>query len=251
MYSVTSTKKTQSCLDGQAQPQQQQQQQQQQPPQHQFQLRHVRPVNNDNDTQPASSDHKTIFGCQVVGNLGNMKSSATRLSLGDDKKSTSIPILSGNLLDQKGYLFQQCNCVTKKALGLSKAMIDRFGASADAYSKRNCADTPGTFALVPVNDTTCVVHLFAQYAPGKPGGRWYNFYCRKGGVSIKDDAKQRRAYFAHALELALKNIDGRPCFFPWRIGCGLAGGSWPHYIKMIRHFAVQYHGDVYVVRLQS
>jgi hypothetical protein len=35
--------------------------------------------------------------------------------------------------------------------------------------------------------------------------------------------------------------------FPYKIGCGLAGGMWTHYQQLIHDFAHQYHKDVYIV----
>lgn len=80
-----------------------------------------------------------------------------------------------------------------------------------------------------------VIELFDQYLPGKPGQ--YKMYYPDDGYS--DDAEAR----VHAFEKCLKQVivyfkkevqDDRiiiacPCY----IGCGLAGGCWALYRKLL------------------
>ena len=36
--------------------------------------------------------------------------------------------------------------------------------------------------------------------------------------------------------------------FPYKIGCGLAGGNWDHYLPMIEDFTVKYQKHVTLVK---
>jgi hypothetical protein len=166
-------------------------------------------------------------------------------------------ILMGDLLDQEGYLVQQCNCVTIKAHGLSQAFIDKFGSVADLYGKRqkrtaNSAldpSIPGTYQVVPLNDNQIMIGLFGQWLPGKPR-RWEPAY--RYNRSFIDTASARLTYFKNALTKFLSDMDDdTPIYFPYRIGCGLAGGDWAEYEKAIQEFASSYQGNTYIVKLEN
>lgn len=142
-------------------------------------------------------------------------------------------------------IVQQCNCVTVRAHGLSKD-IKKMYPYADLYRKRsqksrNTAekyDTPGTCKLMRPPDTEgpVVACLLAQFYPGKAGNYWRKIY----GTSTDDSAANRLQWFAAALaDLSeqLKASSVRSVGFPFRIGCGLAGGNWPKYLALIQAFA--------------
>lgn len=145
-------------------------------------------------------------------------------------------------------IVQQCNCVTLNAQGLAAGIASRY-PYADLYARRSgknasCAtpatqDAPGTCILArpPPNVTGPVVAcLMAQIAPGKPSSS-----ARKYGVSPgTDNTKCRLQYFKSALnELAhaCQAERWKLVAFPFRIGCGLAGGSWPDYLAMLEVFS--------------
>jgi hypothetical protein len=44
-------------------------------------------------------------------------------------------------------------------------------------------------------------------------------------------------------------LEGGSFAFPWRIGCGAAGGDWVRYLKAIRAFSEMIDGDVTVYKL--
>ena len=163
--------------------------------------------------------------------------------------------IKGDLLDQKGFLFQQCNCVTVKAHGLSQSFIKRFGKRADIYGKRahrsaNTAtlpDTPGTYKILNLRGNTAMVAVFGQWLPGKPRAcaHMYSRY----RVIHNDTYEDRFRYFEEALNKFVESVDDdRPAYFPYRIGCGLAGGNWDNYRLAIERFAARYRGPVYIVR---
>lgn len=137
------------------------------------------------------------------------------------------------------YIVQQCCCTGCRPHGLSQALATMF-PHANPYKLRlpikkggNTARqedraTPGTVVLLGNGeDQRYVACLFAQYAMGKPG--------KYEAFGVSDSAKDRERYFADSLEsLATAIPEGSSLAFPYGIGCGLAGGSWPKYEALLR-----------------
>lgn len=145
-------------------------------------------------------------------------------------------------------IVQQCNCVTLNAQGLAASIASKY-AYADLYGRRTgrnafCAtpatqEAPGTCILAepPPGVTGPVVAcLMGQVAPGTPSSS-----ARRYGVpSGTDNIQCRLNYFQSALnELAdaCQREHWKLVAFPFRIGCGLAGGSWPDYLAMLQEFS--------------
>lgn len=147
-----------------------------------------------------------------------------------------IKIVKGNLLDAKEEVIcQQSNCVTMIGHGLSQQIAHKY-PWADAYSRRppltrNCTKTPGVPGTIQVD--SCkekhVVHLFAQYFPGKPNiwGRAY-----RSVPSQPDSPMDRIRYFKECLD-ELDKLSFDVVAMPYFIGCGLAGGNWKMYESML------------------
>tara|TARA_R110002111_G_scaffold119154_3_gene182101 strand:- start:625 stop:918 length:294 start_codon:yes stop_codon:yes gene_type:complete len=90
--------------------------------------------------------------------------------------------------------------------------------------------------------------LFGQYTPGKVGywnkvyGQWENT------IETKE---QRLIWFKNSLDnlsekLLNKNV--KNIAFPFKIGCGLAGGNWKNYLGLIKEWETnnkQY--NVYII----
>ncbi len=124
---------------------------------------------------------------------------------------------------------QQCNCVTKKALGLSKAIAEKF-PHADFYSRRQHPSKPGTVEVRGNGkDERWVCALYGQYYPGKPSNRTVN-------GNFVDSAEQREEWFQDGLDKIAKIKNLRSIAFPYHVGCGLAGGDWRHYETMLINF---------------
>lgn len=137
-----------------------------------------------------------------------------------------IEIVEGDIFNSKEkYLVHQTNCVTKRAAHLSKDVFTRY-PYADVYSNRTKPDEPGTIAIRGNGlDKRYIVSLFGQYYPG----------C-KYPKSELDGTEAREIYFRKCL-LALSKIDNLESIaFPYRIGCGAAGGNWSHYFFHIESF---------------
>ena len=129
----------------------------------------------------------------------------------------------------------QCNCVTVRAHGLAKTIADQY-PWADVYGQRTAdgqrhrakyADTPGTIKVEASKDVDkVVICMFAQWAPGKSG-----VYLRVYPGPV-DDAAARLGWFKSCVDsidaLLLDEVA-----VPDHIGCGLAGGDWFRYKKLL------------------
>lgn len=141
------------------------------------------------------------------------------------------------LTSDEDYLVQQCSCTAVRPAGLSKAIATAF-PDANPYAKRrpmkkggNTAvpedrATPGTAVVMGKRKIAC---LFAQYAPGKPGPN-----------EVPDSAKARLRYFEEAFNDLISKIPATASLaIPYKIGCGLAGGNWSDYKRVLRKLAAE------------
>lgn len=151
-----------------------------------------------------------------------------------------IEIVTGDLFEStEKYLCHQCNCVTNKAAHLAADVFEKY-PYADVYTPRTAPDKPGQI-IVKGNgqDERFVVALLGQYYPGRS----------KYPLSTLDGIPVREKYFYHAL-LRLAKVEGlESVAFPWRIGCGAAGGDWEHYLGIITNFAHYVDGKGVKVRV--
>ncbi len=169
---------------------------------------------------------------------------------------------TGNLLEETGVIVQQCNCVTVKAHGLSQSIKEAF-PYADVHSQRSskspnfCTEDskaePGTCVISKSDDPTkpIVASLMAQIGPGKCY-QWAKVYKFEPET---DSPKARLGYFKAALEeLSTVCLEEKykTISFPFRIGCGLAGGKWADYLKAIEEFEIGVRGmgtKVYICKM--
>lgn len=182
-----------------------------------------------------------------------------------------IKEIKGDLLNMDvDIIVQQCNCLTTTALGLAKSISDQM--QINVYSTRRRIKTtsnlsikedrsiPGTCELVKNTselEPKYVACLFAQFAPGKPQTYHKNITKYHG---FKDDKYERIMWFMESLNNLnnqIKNLllssDVLPqnisIAFPKYIGCGLAGGDWNDYYKMIVDFGQKTGYNIYIVEL--
>lgn len=139
-----------------------------------------------------------------------------------------IEIVRDDLFASKEkYLCHQCNCVTNRAAHLSKAVFERY-PYADIYAARKDPSEPGTIEIRGNGqDKRYVVNMLGQFFPGTP----------KFPDSTKDGTKVREKYFYKCLLALAKIPDLESVAFPYKIGCGAAGGNWDHYLGNIENFA--------------
>jgi len=150
-----------------------------------------------------------------------------------------LKIITGDLFEStETFLCHQCNCVTTRSAHLAKAVFNKYPYS-DVYTDRKIHDVPGTVSLTGTGDQRMVVALFGQYYPGF--SRFPN--------SRKDGGEARLHYFQECLE-QLEQLEG-DFAFPWRIGCGAAGGDWVRYLKEIKAFSERIDGNITVYRLEG
>ncbi|RPG35726.1 MAG: hypothetical protein CBB72_005195, partial [Muricauda sp. TMED12] len=117
----------------------------------------------------------------------------------------------------------QTNCSTAHAAGLAAALFEAFPYS-DFYSTRSEMDVPGTINVSLGNPM--VIGLNAQLRGGTAG--------RRG-----DGRDDRLRWFGRCLE-RVGQLQLSSVAFPYRIGCGLAGGHWPDYEVLIERFAQEH-----------
>jgi hypothetical protein len=170
-------------------------------------------------------------------------------------------ILNDHFGTKNYWLVQQENCARCNPHGLSRAIRNKYSYGCVLHlppSERK----PGEILIRqppdggPQGAEACsqgptIVNLLAQKFPGKPGS-----------VAITDNAHYRQAYFQKCLgalrssidaEVAKREAGSRGGFepelnvlFPDKIGCGLAGGDWKIYRKMITDWAATLQGKAYV-----
>jgi hypothetical protein len=147
-------------------------------------------------------------------------------------------IKTGDLLKApETYLCHQCNCVTRRSKHLAKAVFASF-PYADIYSKREKPSQPGTIVIKgDGKDRRYVINMLGQFYPG----------CKYPN-SKKDGRDIRFKHFKSCL-FKMKNLKGSFAF-PWKIGCGAAGGNWGIYLQALKNFEKEIGGDVVIYKLE-
>jgi O-acetyl-ADP-ribose deacetylase (regulator of RNase III) len=139
-----------------------------------------------------------------------------------------IEIITGSIFNAKEkYIAHQCNCVTNRAAHLAKDMFAQF-PHADIYSGRTSPDKPGDIIIKGNgDDQRYVIAMLGQYYPG----------FSKYPTSKLDGIEARENYFYRALLRIAKITDLESIAFPWKIGCGAAGGDWKRHLGNLENFA--------------
>lgn len=136
-------------------------------------------------------------------------------------------------------LVHQTNCSSTRVAGLASNVFSHYPCAntyINWHSKRKlgCCDVFDVRSYgTPVE---YVVNMNAQTFPGKPNAR--------------ENHLMRQQKFSECL-LELQGLVAthkwKRVNFPYRIGCGLAGGNWDMYLEMIQRFAESVDIDVYIV----
>jgi len=140
-----------------------------------------------------------------------------------------IEIITGDLLDAtEKYIAHQTNCVSiGGASGIARAIFDKY-PHADCYMSHTKTDIPGTIEVRGNGvDKRFVINMFAQFYPG--GLRYPD--------SDLDGIKAREKYFHQCLLRVAKITDLESIAFPYKVGCGIAGGNWEHFLGTLTNFA--------------
>lgn len=133
--------------------------------------------------------------------------------------------------------------MTKTGANLAKSIFARF-PYADIYSPRRYAEhlplpdeLPGNIIIRGNGqDQRFVINLIGQYWPGKP----------KYPDSPADGRRARQRYFEECLDKIAQIPDLESIAFPYRIGCGAAGGDWDVYWFALNTFALSIGAPVTV-----
>ena len=145
-------------------------------------------------------------------------------------EKSMLKIVNGSLLDSDcQYIAHQCNCYSRRGAGLASAIFKAF-PWANVYSDRsergNDAALFGSISIHgdPKQRQRYVINIYGQLKPGKPSpGR--------------DSAASRLQAFRKALDQIAKVPELESIGFPYWVGCGLAGGDWNEYEKLLEDFA--------------
>lgn len=128
-----------------------------------------------------------------------------------------MKIIEGNILDVKeGIILHQVNCQNKIGAGISGQLVANYPIIAKAYhqicERTSKAQLFGVSQFIRVSDTLIVGNLFAQFYYGNSV---------KTGIKYTDE-KTLIDQICYTCETHNDKI----IYIPFRIGCGLAGGSW-------------------------
>lgn len=166
-----------------------------------------------------------------------------------------ITTVTGDILTAtERYIVQQNCCTAVRAHGLSSVIATAM--LCDPYATRRAfkgnwamledRPEPGSLLIFEREKAPHIVCAFAQYCHGKPG-----VYLSKDPLSpgIPDGYADRRGYFKSCLEL-IADLKPVSVAFPYKIGCGLAGGSWPLYEAELNAWSARHPEiDVKIYRL--
>ena len=148
-----------------------------------------------------------------------------------------LKFVTGDLLSVDcTYICHQCNCVTSCGKGLSFALFQKF-PYADIYKERKEKSAPGHIIVKgDGRKERFVVNMMAQYYPGP--AKYSN-----------DSTTKRLQWFQDCLdEMSCLATEHATFAFPYKIGCGLAGGSWDEYLHLIQMFQKKHNIIVLIVK---
>lgn len=181
-------------------------------------------------------------------------------------RTTAPPLLEtrrGDIFairESDAVVCQQVNCVACKPHGLSVKFAEVYGNRGDVYGRRtpikrngntatlSTRSKPGEIIYEPhEDDMPAIAHLVGQYMYGKCGRQSYRRTCtgedKEHHILKQQDNPATRA---KNFEVCLSKLAERVCsdmsvktvYFPYKIGCGMAGGDWSKYKSMIGKFAI-------------
>ncbi len=145
------------------------------------------------------------------------------------------------------YIVQQCNCLTVRSHGLSQTLEQKF-LHGSLYPKRRPIGSrnlaipedrpqPGTAVILPGSPN--IVCLFGQWRPGKIATSYFDSYPES---TPPETTAHRLSWFTSSLWSLgnyLRATSGRKVTVavPYKIGCGLAGGPWDDYHRVLQEFS--------------
>lgn len=155
-----------------------------------------------------------------------------------------MKIIEGDILNiTDGYIVQQNNCITTKAMGLALDLSKKFPGSCpydkrrpDKDNRRCKKEDEGKMGTISIYDTGKGVHiinLFGQYYPGEPK---YKDTKEKREEAFRNGLNAIVDYFKVVRSKQSTQSKKAKIYFPFKIGCGLAKGEWKRYYEMLEEF---------------
>lgn len=152
-----------------------------------------------------------------------------------------MKIIQGNLLtSDEPIIAHQCNCVTTNSFGLANSIAQVY-PWADHYLHRRISyanyaiyedrDVPGTIKIYN-NGQKIIICMFGQYMQGAP--QKYRII----GDMVEDTKINRLEWFKMALG-EIEKLKIERIAMPFMIGCGLAGGEWNQYYKILEEWNIK------------
>ncbi|KAJ1618206.1 hypothetical protein T492DRAFT_849500 [Pavlovales sp. CCMP2436] len=163
-----------------------------------------------------------------------------------ERRTLAGGVLNRGLLGEIAAIVQQCNSIGCDGRGLSQEISDalpygcpyrvRGRAVGCRFAAPDQRAAPGTIdaRADPLLGGATVINLFAQWEMGAP--LKYNRVPPPRGV--RDSKPQRAAWFKECLDqVSLLRPLPASIAFPENIGCGLGGGDWGTYERLVIEFA--------------
>lgn len=149
----------------------------------------------------------------------------------------SAIVVEGDILEcDSKYIVHQCNCVSASASGLAGYLFNKY-PYADVYSERIQGRYIHKAGEIYIRgngeDQRYVINAMGQICPGPSKEKRATDFWHY----IPDQPQHREQYFSSCLKQIAQIPELDSIAFPWKIGCGLAGGSWDRYKMVLDHFS--------------
>lgn len=159
---------------------------------------------------------------------------------------SNLQVITGDLLESKTkYIAHQCNCKTRKFLGIAKSIFEKY-----PYSNSYIDGTkriPGEIEIRGDGiDKRFVINLYGQLNPGKPEDYYFNPDNGEG-----DTERARLKWMVSCLKKVSKIENLESIAFPYKMGCNLAGGNWNYYQSLLEKFSEAIDAQVFIIKING
>lgn len=203
------------------------------------------------EDEPKSTSCAASSSAASSSAASSSRASAKRPRPGVEHLALPDGVLDDSVLSQVAAIAQQNNCVGVDGRGLAEGVAKKLPYGCPYSERRRMPPqnkfavlqdraTPGTIsvrkapaAIFGQRPQPAVICCFGQFEMGGP-----DKYKRVSPMPPSDGATAREGWFAQCLDAIGALHPPLPSIaFPYEIGCGLAGGSWPRYLAMLETFA--------------
>jgi len=138
------------------------------------------------------------------------------------EQGKNITIIPGNLLDSTAQVLgHQTNCEGVMGAGVARAIREKYPEIMIPYKEACQARLMlGECQMVQTTNGPLIANLFGQNGCGRSG-------------RLTDYTALQSALSSLVRQMTERHLDS--VALPYKIGCGLAGGSWDIVFKMIQH----------------